>query len=261
MSPRLGQRGKWNKFCKEDGADLHCWKACNTCTRYVDEQVKTVVQSRRIAEFLELLRGNLGGKFTLEDSIANPSILTYLDQACDQLKPKNLVDKNTPQWLKDYLLKEAAEQAGYLAKVTIAFAEFPVEKITESEAYSFVSMVAELGGTSGLAAGLSMITFLEFGEFFAMMLFAFLILPAYHHYHGTHPSDMVGITERPKRPWLGSLHGPAAADDDATPDESRVGDEPGDDNLTDNPLASEGLSASQFIAASEADTPTRTTDT
>ena len=39
--------------------------------------VLCVCASSRTRRFLELLRGNLGGKFTLEDSIANPSILTY----------------------------------------------------------------------------------------------------------------------------------------------------------------------------------------
>ena len=84
-------------------------------------------------------------------------MLSLLDHACDALKPKNNIDTDTAAWQQEFLLQEVAEQSRRLAKLTITYAEFPVENIEEKEAYTQGNLFADLGGTFGLAAGLSMV--------------------------------------------------------------------------------------------------------
>ena len=171
----------WHRYCKDDGADLHCPRACDTCKPFNDRYFAHSLQQLRIVELVDLLQNRLGVDMRDARGRPNetaPSLLSLLDHACDPLKPKSHVDEDkVAMWLQAFLLEEVAAQSQKLAKLVVTFAEFPVERIVEQEAYGYTSAFADLGGTFGLAAGLSLITVLEVVEYFILELWHLVLGP------------------------------------------------------------------------------------
>ena len=57
-----------------------------------------------------------------------------------------------------------------LAKLNIFFGELNYQTITQIKAYNFGSLLGDIGGQMGLFIGASILTLLEFGEYFLVIL-------------------------------------------------------------------------------------------
>ena len=61
-----------------------------------------------------------------------------------------------------------------LAKLNIFFGELNYQTITQIKAYNFGSLLGDIGGQMGLFIGASILTLLEFGEYFLVIVIATL---------------------------------------------------------------------------------------